>query len=283
MIDIHTHLYFPDFEGDRDEVVKRAKEAGVDFMISVGTDPEDNAKAISIAETYDGVRASVGLHPHFFNRPDIDGGRIAEEIETLKMSAEHPKVVAIGECGLDYFSRDPERPITEEQKSRQHEGFIAQMEIAKDRGLPLIIHTRPAAGTMDAYADVFGILSDSQIANRNSQIVLHCYQGDTEVTEKFLTLPNVFFSFAGSITYPVKKSVVGTKDDPSEIVKMIPLEHLFVETDCPFLAPQGKRGERNEPAFVLSAAEAVATAHAVSVEEIGRQVEKNALLVFRGK
>lgn len=280
MIDIHTHLYFPDFEGDRDETVKRAKEAGVDFMISVGTDPEDNAKAIGIAEAYDGVLASVGLHPHFFNRSDIDGDRIAEEIKALKISAGHPKVVAIGECGLDYFSRDPDQPITGKQKSRQREGFLAQIEIAGGLGLPLIIHTRPSAGTMDAYEDVFEIL---QTTTCKLPAILHCYQGDTEVTKKFLSLPDVRFSFAGNVTYPVKQAIEGTKDDIRETVKLVPTDRLFVETDCPFLAPQGKRGERNEPAFVLSAAEAVAVVHAVSVEEIGWQIEKNALLVFRGK
>lgn len=281
MIDIHTHLYFPDFDTDCDEVVRRAREAGVGFMISVGTDPDDNGAAIGIAETYDDVRASVGLHPHFFNRPGIDADRMAEEIGILRKLAEHPKVVAIGECGLDYFSRDPERPITEEQKASQREGFLAQVGIAKERGLPLIIHTRPSAGTMDAYEDMYSLLNSS-IKNLKSAI-LHCYQGDTDVTEKFLTLQNVYFSFAGSVTYPVKKALFGTKDDPAEVVKMIPPDRLFVETDCPFLAPQGKRGERNEPAFVLLAAEAVAAVRAVPIEEIGRQVEKNALLVFRGK
>lgn len=280
MLDIHTHLYFPDFEGDRDETVKRAKEAGVDFMISVGTDPEDNAKAIGIAEAYDGVCASVGLHPHFFNRPDIDGSRIAEEIETLKMSAGHPKVVAIGECGLDYFSRDPDQPITGEQKSRQREGFLAQIEVARGFGLPIIIHTRPSAGTMDAYEDVFEIL---QTTNYKLPAILHCYQGDTEVTKKFLSLPDVRFSFAGNVTYPVKQAIEWTKDDIRETVKLVPTDRLFVETDCPFLAPQGKRGERNEPAFVRMTAETVAAILAVPEEELGRQLGRNAVQVFGRK
>lgn len=278
MLDIHTHLYFPDFDLDRDETVKRAKEAGVGFMISVGTDPGDNAKAIGIAEAYDGVSASVGLHPHFFNRPEIDEARIAEEAGRLETLAGHPKVVAIGECGLDYFSREPGRPITDEQKSRQKEGLLAQMGIATKLGLPLILHTRPSQGSMDAYEDMFDILKSESLT-----AVLHCYQGDTGITREFLGLPNVHFSFAGNVTYPVKKALEGTKDDIRETVKLVPSDRLFVETDCPFLAPQDKRGGRNEPAFVRMTAGAVAAIRAVSEEEIDRQVGQNALRVFGRK
>lgn len=283
MIDIHTHLYFPDFESDRDETMKRAKEAGIGFMISVGTDPDDNAKAVSIAETYDGVLASVGLHPHFFNRPEIDGARIVEAMNVLETWMNHPKVAAIGECGLDYFSRDPDRPITGAQKSRQREGFLAQIGIAKRAGLPLIIHTRPSEGTMDAYEDLFGILSDQKSEAREVSFVLHCYQGDTMMTEKFLSLPGAHFSFAGNVTYPVKKSIEGTKDDIRKTVNLVPTERLFVETDCPFLAPQGKRGERNEPAFVRMTAETVARILSIPEEDLDRQLERNAVQVFGGK
>lgn len=280
MIDIHTHLYFPDFESDRDETVKRAKEAGVGFMMSVGTDPDDNAKAVGIAESYEGVRVSVGLHPHFFNRPEVDSPRIAEEIQTLETWTQHPKVSAIGECGLDYFSRNQDQPITGVRKSRQREGFLAQIGIAKRTGLPLIIHTRSSAGTMDAYEEVFEILSDPQSGDREVSFVLHCYQGDTVMTEKFLSLPGAHFSFAGNLTYPVKKSVEGTKDDIRETVKLVPADRLFVETDCPFLAPQGRRGERNEPAFVRMTAETVARILSISEEELDRQLEQNAVQVF---
>lgn len=285
MLDIHTHLYFPDFDLDRDETVRRAKEAGVDFMISVGTDPEDNAKAIGIAEAYDGVSASVGLHPHFFNRPDIDEARIAEEAGRLEMLAGHPKVVAIGECGLDYFSREPGHPITDEQKSRQKEGLFVQMGIAMKLGLPLILHTRPSHGSMDAYEDMFDILLGESLKAESYKLkaVLHCYQGDTGITRKFLGLPNVYFSFAGNVTYPVKKALEGTKDDIREAVKLVPSDRLFLETDCPFLAPQGKRGGRNEPAFVRLTAGAVAAIRAVPEEEIDRQVGQNALRVFGRK
>lgn len=288
MLDIHTHLFWDSYDADRDEVIQRARAAGVDKMICVGTSPEDNLQAIAVAEKYDDIYASVGLHPHFFNeiekeisnfksqapnKSQITNSKIQNLVEELRSLAGNSKVVAIGECGLDYFSHDPEKTIAPEQKQLQREGFLAQIALAQELDLPLIIHTRPSVGSMpsaageDAYEDMFEILRDEFLKAESYKLkaVLHCYMGDTEITEKFLTLPNVYFSFTGNITYPVKKALAGTKparndsqtkrsnsgrDDPSEVVRMIPLGRLFVETDCPFLAPQGKRGERNEPAYV---------------------------------
>ncbi len=275
MIDIHTHLYFPDFDLDRDEAVERARKAGVDFMVSVGTSPEDNRKAIGIAETYAGVYASVGLHPHFFNEPHIDAGIIDKEMASLRALAGHEKVVAIGECGLDYFSHDENVPVTASQREYQRAGFLAQIALAEELKLPLILHTRPARGTMDAYEEMARLLE-----NVRTKVVLHCYQGDAEMTKKFLKLPHVFFSFTATITYPLKRMIEGTKDDPQESIRLIPIGRMFVETDCPFLPPQEHRGERNEPAFIAATAEAIARTQGISLEALDPAFMKNTLLVF---
>lgn len=274
MLDIHTHLYWTSYDADRDEVVRRAREAGVKKMICVGTSPEDNPKAIAAAEKYDNVFASVGIHPHFFNGSVIP-------IEELKRFAKHPKVIAIGECGLDYFSRDPQKIITIEQRELQKTGFIAQLKLAEELKWPLIIHTRPSLGSMNAYQDVFEILKAKESKKLTKlQAILHCYQGDMEITKKFLELPNVYFSFAGNITYPIKKSVAGTKDDLQETVKLVPLDRLFVETDSPFLTPEGKRSERNEPAYIQITARQVCALKGIEMATLETALDKNFKRVF---
>jgi TatD DNase family protein len=282
MIDIHTHLHFKDYDADRDAVIARAREAGVEKMILVGTDLESSCAAVELSEKHDFLRASVGVHPHEFVEDAGCKMQDAGWASELKELAKHPKVVAIGECGLDYFVHKEQGTINSQQRSIQRDGFLAQMEIAKELGLPMIIHTRPSAGTMDAYEDIFEILADSKFKIQNSKFVLHCYQGDTEITKKFLSLPNVYFSFAGSITYPVKKALVGTKDDPAEILKMIPMERMFVETDCPYLTPQPMRGSRNEPAYVQYTLEGIAVSKAVDTDTAEKRIEMALLSVFRG-
>lgn len=312
MNDIHTHLFWDSYDADRDAVIRRAREAGVRQMICVGTSPEDNPQAIALAEQYADIYASVGLHPHFFNKiieKEFPISNVQNLISELKELAKQKKVVAIGECGLDYFIRGGEQPITDEQKIFQKEGFLAQIALAQEAELPIIIHTRPSFGSMparlpetpsvslragndsqarrsdsggDAYEDMYEILKNhlSLITHPASHFVLHCYQGDTAVTKKFLELPNIYFSFSGSITYPVKKAQIGTKDDSAETVKLIPLDRLFVETDCPFLAPQEKRGTRNEPAYVSLTAEAVCRLKECSLTDLEHCLVENWKKVF---
>jgi TatD DNase family protein len=296
MLDIHAHLYWESYDADRDDVVRRAFDAGIEKMICVGTEPGDNPRAVEVAERYENVYASVGLHPHFFNEVEKNTNfktqkpnkaqntnhKFQKEIQELREVAKHPKVVAIGECGLDYYRRQStdnsqQETITEEMKAIQKEGFLAQMEIARELGVPLIIHTRPSAGTVDAYEDVFELL---KAKSYQLKAILHCYQGDTEITKKFLELPNVYFSFAGSITYPVKKVLVGTGDDSSEVVKLVPLDRLFVETDAPFLAPVPHRGERNEPAYAIATAEKVCELKGCSREELDQALRESFQYVF---
>ncbi|MEP7162325.1 MAG: TatD family hydrolase [Candidatus Moraniibacteriota bacterium] len=285
MYDIHTHLYWDSYDQDRDEVLRRAKEAGVEKMLVIGCTVEESAQAVKLAEKYPELLASVGVHPHEF-REAKDLEHFVSGLEELKKLAENPNVVAIGECGLDYFVRsknDDSKQVyigrtstafSEEIKTIQKEGFREQIDLAASLQKPMIIHCR------DAYGDMFDILSA-----RHSEVpafILHCYMGDTEVTQKFLTLPNVSFSFTGNITYPMKKAVAGTKDDLTETVKLVPLNRIFAETDCPFLAPQEHRGERNEPAFVVAVAEKIAELHGETVEVVEKATKMNFAKVFGG-
>jgi TatD DNase family protein len=328
MIDIHTHLYMPQFDDDREEAIKRAFDAGITMMISVSTEPSDHRQAIAIAERDERIFASVGLHPHYFNEqvsknsqqktvnkkqtassgghPDRSlsryGGdrRISDSSATVGMTQrgvsismqeqlvkditelrelvqKNPKIIAIGECGLDYFSHTDE-PITDDQKAWQKSGFVAQVQLAQELRLPVIIHCR------DAYKDVFEILRQAQNgsakSSRDATYILHCYMGDTEITKKFLTLPNVYFSFTGNITYPVKKILEGTKNDIQATVKLIPLERIFTETDCPFLAPVPYRGKRNEPAFTAKVAKKIADIKKCSIEYAEKKIAKSIDKVF---
>lgn len=280
MIDIHAHLYWKSFDADREAVIRRAREAGVEKIICVAANVEESTLAVSLAHEYD-VKASVGIHPEVFNEgKNFD---FSELRRSLRGTAQDETVVAIGECGLEYFSHAPGVVVNEEQKERQKKGFLMQMDLAQELQLPLIIHCRPSnvAGATtagkDAYEDVLEIL---QATSYKLPAIMHCYMGDTEVTKKFLELPNVYFSFTGNITYPVKKAYGGTKDDLGETVKMIPLERLFVETDCPFLTPQPERGKRNEPAFVRHTFEKVCEINAISSEFLEKALLDNYQRVF---
>jgi TatD DNase family protein len=276
MIDIHTHLYFPQYDDDRDETIQRAFAGGMTRMVSVGTAPEDWAQALAITEYDERIRAAVGIHPNHEVGSTEHGVRENTEahIQALRecIVGNREKIVAIGECGLDYFVRDG-GIVLEEEKERQRALFTAQIELAQELKLPLIIHTRPSVGSMDAYEEISSLLRTSYSV---LPAVLHCYMGDTERTEKFLTLPNVFFSFTGNITYPVKKPLQGTKDDLTETVKMIPLERILTETDCPFLAPQRHRGNRNEPSYVAEVVEKIAEIKGVSHNRVNDAASRNA-------
>jgi TatD DNase family protein len=274
MLDIHAHLHDLAFDADRDEVVCRARAAGVEKIITIGTDIEESRRAVACAERHEGVYASVGIHPNEIESPNANHQEILSELKEIALSSD--KVVAIGECGLDYYNQ--QLTINSQQKKMQKDGFVAQIEIARELQLPLIIHCRPSVGTVDSYEDIFLILK-SKIVNLKSA-VLHCYMGDTEVTKKFLELPGIRFSFTGNITYSVKKSVAGTKDDLTEVVKMIPIDRMLAETDCPYLAPVPYRGKRNEPAYVVSVIEKIAELKGISRETAAQAVIAGAEKIF---
>jgi TatD DNase family protein len=273
MQDIHTHLYWQSYDADREEVLKRAWDNGVKEMFVIGCTIKESEQSVALAEKYGDVYAAVGVHPHEFNV----GGSVhedstfsfVEELRELLNASE--KIIAIGECGLDYFSHDKTKVISEGEKELQKKGFELQLELALEKNLPVIVHCR------EAYWDMLEIFQRYPDA---SAFILHCYMGDTEVTREFLKLPNVFFSFTANITYPIKKALRGTKDDLTETVKLIPLERLFTETDCPFLTPQSKRGERNEPAYVEEVVAQVATIQGKTFEEVEKRVTENVKRIF---
>jgi TatD DNase family protein len=274
MQDIHAHLYWESYDDDREAVIARARVAGVREMIVVGTTIEESKKAIMLAHQYENIYAAAGIHPNEFR---CEQGEYLEELEQL---ARDEKVVAIGECGLDYSENHG--IITEVQKERQKKALREQIFLATQLHLPVIVHCRPmSSSTQDAYEDLLGILQP-EISNLKA-VILHCYMGDTVVTSRFLQLPNLYFSFTGNITYPVKKHLVGTKDDLTESVRLIPKERIFVETDCPFLAPQTKRGERNEPVYALYTAEKVCELIGVTRPALDMQLEENFAKVFSRK
>lgn len=277
MIDIHTHLYWESYDEDRDEVIARAHKAGVEKMFVVGCTLGESQKCVVLSEKYPEIFASVGIHPNELTK-ELEKKTFSLLQETLRILAKQKKVIAIGECGLDYYKHGNGEKITEDEKHLQKEGFVIQMALAEDLGLPLIAHCRPSVGTMDAYEDLYEVFCTTKYQLKN--IILHCYMGDTEMTKGFLSLPNVLFSFTGNITYPVKKMLVGTKDDLTETVKMIPIDRLFVETDCPFLAPQEMRGKRNEPAYVASVLGKVAEIQGKKVSEIESSTNDNVERIF---
>lgn len=284
MHDIHTHLCMPQYDADRNAVIARARAVGIDGMFVIGCTIDESRECVTLATQYPEIFASVGIHPHAFRTVD-DANNLEADIAALRtMAKESMKVIAIGECGLDYYVRsatkNPQqsfvgrgtKTFSEETKAVQRQGFLAQISLARELKLPLIIHCR------DAYDDMLTILRTE--AMDIAECILHCYMGDTEVTKRFLELPNVAFSFAGNITYPVKSKIQGTKDDMTETVRLIPLDRLFVETDCPFLSPQSVRGQRNEPAHVVLAAQEVARLRGVSSEEVREILEVNFRRVF---
>ena len=290
MIDTHAHLDFPEFDQDREEVIARFFESGGRAIINIGVDLERSKRSVEIAEKHRGVFASIGMHPDFFsktekefpisksqfpNKSQILNPKFKSLIDKLKKIAMHKKVVAIGETGLDYFSHT-NNAITDEQKKMQKIGFLAQIEIARELKLPVIVHCR------EAWEDLYEIISKVRlfpspssrgIPQSRTLFVLHCYSGEKKDTEKFLKLPNIYFSFSGNITYPKPKE---RAEKLAEAVKMIPLDKIMLDSDAPFLAPQIRRGKRNEPIFVKYIAKKIAEIKGISKKEVERKTDENA-------
>ncbi len=252
LIDIHCHLDFPDFNKDREEVIKRALDEGV-FMLTVGTNKESSKKAVEIAEKYDGVFATVGVHPHDANKNvNLDFFR-----ELLK----HPKVVAVGECGLDSV-----RSRTSQKEQR--EIFIKQIELALEFDKPLMIHCR------DAYGEAIEILKSFKTGTGEKLCGdIHFFSGKWEYAEKYIEL-GFSFSFTGVITFT---------HDYDEVIKKLPLEKIMVETDAPFVAPIPYRGHRSEPLHVKEVAKRIAEIKNISYEEVAKITTENAIKLFNLK
>jgi len=276
MIDAHAHVHDSAFDGDRDLVVERARLAGVESLITIGTDLSESRRSVACAERYPAVWASVGVHPHIFNEIGNEETAAVSVQELRDICRSSESVVAIGECGLDYFSRDTDGIVTESRKRVQRAGFLAQVALAREFSLPIIVHTRPSSGSMDAYEDMYALLQSSFIGNQDRlSVILHCYMGDAEVTEKFLGLPQVSFSFAGNITYKARAG-----SDTEQVLGMIPLDRILAETDCPYLAPMPHRGKRNEPAYVTLVARHIAEAKKVPYTFLEEQFRGNIRELF---
>ncbi|MBI4042323.1 MAG: TatD family hydrolase [Deltaproteobacteria bacterium] len=252
MIDTHAHLDFPDYDADREEVLKRAKEAGVEKMIIVSTEPASLTKTLHLAKQYDPLYATVGIHPH-------DTKEMNEELfqQLLDLGREE-KVVAVGETGLDfYYEHSP--------RETQMHWFRRQIEAARSLKVPLIIHTR------QANEETLSILRDMNADEIGG--VFHCFTSDWEMARQALDL-GFYISFTGIVTF--KKA-----DDLREVVKKVPLEKMLLETDSPFLTPEPLRGKRNEPAFMIHTAQLIASLKNRSMEEIDRVTTANAVTLFR--
>jgi TatD DNase family protein len=248
VIDSHTHLHL--CEGDAAAVVAAAASAGVTRLVTVGTRSESNRLALDAASTFDGVYAAVGRHPN--DATGFDDDALAE----LREMAAHPRCVAIGETGLDYY-RD--RASEEDQKR----AFLAQIELALETGKPLVIHTRAADD------DTLSMLSEHA---DGLKVILHCFSMADRVDE-CLSHPDWWFSFAGNVTYP--------SAEPLRAAALrVPASRLLVETDAPYLSPQPVRGSRNAPANVVMTAQAVAVERRVAYEELEASIEASAAAVF---
>ncbi len=290
LIDTHCHVHFNAYKKDSDEVIRRSLDAGI-LMITVGTQTDTSRKAIEVANKYDGVWATVGLHPnHLCEQEFMDPNEI-EEISTVKTRCEKfnpedyremakdPKVVAIGEFGLDYFHL-PEQLDRDQLIADQKESMLAELDFADELDLPVIIHSR------DSHDDQIALLKDyigkGKLARRG---VVHCYTGTLEQAEKYFEL-GFLISFTGIITFPPRRSEISAGVELTEIqevVKKVPLDKIMVETDAPYLSPVPQRGKRNEPAYVQHVAEKIAELKGMSLEEVIETTGNNAQKLFNIK
>ena len=252
LVDSHCHLDFPDFAAELDAVVDRARTAGIGRMVTICTRVKKHAQVLAVAEKYPEIFCSVGTHPHNAQEElDIDA-------KALIALAQHPKVVAIGEAGLDYhYDKSP--------RDAQEAGFRKHIAAARETGLPLVIHSR------EADADMAAILSE-ETGQGAFPAVLHCYTGGRDLAFKAIEL-GLYIGFTGILTFK-------NGQDLRDIAKDLPADRILVETDAPYLAPLPFRGKRNEPAYVVETAKVLANTRGVLAEEIARQTTENFFRLF---
>lgn len=262
MFDAHAHLNFKAFEKDRDQVIKTALQAGVTKIINVGTKIDSSLKAVELAQKYENLYAAVGIHPHHADKLDINW-----EEELIKM-AQNKKVVAIGECGLDFFRYQSNEIV--EPKSQKNI-FLRQIEIAQKLKLPLQIHNRRAED------EVLKVILNLKSYFLNPPGLFHCFSGSLAFLKKVLDL-GFYIGFDGNITY--SGIAKGEMVDLKELVKYVPLERIILETDSPYLPPVPLRGSRNEPKNVIITARFISRLKKMSFEEIREATEKNTNELF---
>lgn len=250
--DTHAHYYFPEFSQDQHESIERARKAGIEWMVNVGTGPETSRLSLELAQKYEFIWASAGIHP----TDALEGSE--ENIQAVEALLNHPRVVAIGEVGLDFYHKDAPPEVQEKLLRR----FLA---IYRNIQKPLIIHCR------DAYQALYEIFV-SEAAGGAYRGVMHCFSSDAEDMKRFAAL-GFHISFAGPLTY--KKN-----DVLREACRLCPADRILLETDAPFLPPQSMRGKRNESSLMLETADMAAQVRGVSLEEIGRLTSENARKLF---
>jgi len=257
VIDTHCHLNFHQFSDDRDAVIDRATEQGVAAIINPGVNLDSSRAAIALAERYEHVYAAVGIHPTATDELD------QAALKTLRQLAAHPKVVAIGEIGLDYYwPNQPGRTWSCASPETQRKAFRRQLDLAADLGLPVIVHNR------EAHTDVMIGLGDS----RGVTGVMHSFSGDLDLAEWTVDL-GFYVGISGPVTY-------NKNHELKKIVRQVTFDRLLIETDAPFLPPSPHRGQRNEPAFVCLVAEEIARQRECDVSDVALRTNDNALTLF---
>ncbi len=251
LIDTHAHLQWASFNKDREEVISRARGVGVEHIVNIGFDVDGSREAIELATKHRGIYATVGIHPH--NASQLN----QNVLNILRKLSENPKVVAIGEIGLDYYRNLSPRET-------QRKAFKAQLMLAEELGLPVVIHDR------DAHADILEILSKFKVKTKT---IMHCFSGSKEMAEQCLR-SGFYISFAGPVTFPNSRRL-------HEIAKWTDLNKILLETDSPWLAPQEVRGNRNEPTFLPFIARKIADLKGISLGELAESTTENARDAFQ--
>lgn len=260
-IDSHAHLEGKQFAQDREQVIARALDAGVTKIVAIGNGdgPSNFDCGIQLAEKYDFIYATIGIHPH--------EARLADEAAFAEMHrlAHHPKIIAWGEIGLDYFYDYSPRDV-------QKYVFIRQMELAAAAKLPIVIHCRPSDNSDNAWDDCLSLIQE-RWAPKGIGGILHCFTGNWPQASRALDM-GFMISFAGNLTFPKAQQI-------RDAAMQVPIERILIETDSPYLAPVPHRGKRNEPAFVVETARRLAELRGVSVEEIGEGTSQNFYNFFK--
>ncbi|MGD0022169.1 MAG: TatD family hydrolase [Smithellaceae bacterium] len=250
LIDSHAHLEMKEFDHDREKVVERARQAGVGFIVTVGTNLALSRKAVELAERHENIYATIGIHPHDVVNTDN------KTFDALRELAHRKKVVAYGEIGLDFF-----RNISPQEK--QIDLFGRQLELAKELQLPVIIHDR------DAHEQTLKMVKASGLRRG----VFHCFSGDYNMARQCIDL-GFYISVPGVVTFDKAKTI-------QDVARLVPLSSLLLETDAPYLAPIPHRGKRNEPSFIIQTAKKVAELKGVSLEEVADATTLNAKKLFQ--
>jgi TatD DNase family protein len=260
-IDSHAHLDGRRFDDDREQVIVRAREAGLQTIVAIGNGdgPEQVDCGIRLAEKYEFIYATLGIHPHEAKLADDAAYRNMERL------AKHPKVIAWGEIGLDYFYEHSPRDV-------QKEVFARQMELAAAAKLPIVIHCRPSEGSDDAWKDCLSLMREHWAAKGLGGI-LHCFTGNWPQAKSALDMA-FMISFAGNVTFPKAQQI-------RDAAVQVPMDRMLIETDSPYLAPVPHRGKRNEPAFVKETARKLGELRGMTTEEVGEQTSRNFYNFFK--